>query len=492
MNPYKATLNSHLKNSTKSPKSWKFYLFVWLVLNQIIWGATFIYLKGKQPAYTSMWALAVNGGKSFTNVTVPGIGQASSSSDSPYVSEISDPRENYKLLAESDEILEAAANQLKIPVNNFAKPKIKILDNSTLMKFEIKGDTPNQSQEKALALNNALQAYLVKLRKQDMIKQDGNLKVALTGDEQKLQLAKQRLYEYDARSSLRSSEQLQAVTANLEALRLQRVEMVAQLKQSRAQVQQMSISVGLSAQDATDALKLQSDQLFQQYLADSSKESAELVTISARYLPSHPLVITKQQEKDAAQAALTQQGRSLLGRSISPATLIQLLNSGGSSGGSERSKQVSELLSSQTQQRGIQAQVQELDLQIAALESRLKVLSQEKLQLDNLERDVKIAEAVYSSNLTKLNLSNPAFSASYPEISIFTPPRLPKEASDLAKKLLLASAAGCSFLLTTGIASIWIRDRKLQQAKQITSETFADSNSNPSSRDTSYSVSPKK
>jgi uncharacterized protein involved in exopolysaccharide biosynthesis len=446
-------------------KSWKLYLPLWLVANALIWSATLLYLKKTPPTYTSDWKIILPAAKSSSNVVLPGIGQASTS-EAPASSQSSDARQNYKYLAESEDVLESAAKQLKMPVKKFGKPRIKIVDNTTLMQFEIKGDSPQEAQKKAFAFHNALQVKLDELRKEEIAQQNSSLKGFLGGAEEKLQGAQQRLSTYKAQSGLSSSDQLRDLSVNLEALRRQRAETVAQLQQVNARFRDLSATLGLSSQEAVDALVLQADPLFQQYLADYSKATTTLVNLSAKFLPDHPAVSAKQKEKDVAQAALFQQAQSLLGRSVSVATLEKLNSGSGSS--SQRVALFQELISLQGQEKGLQAQAQELGQQIAQLESRLATLSQQESQLDNLQRDIRIGEAVFSSTLTRLDLSQSNLSASYPPISFLSKPNLPEKPSAPKKKIVLLGTVMGSFFMTTGMTSLWLLSRKRQTTKKMT------------------------
>ncbi|MBD2531230.1 hypothetical protein H6G97_17205 [Nostoc flagelliforme FACHB-838] len=461
-------IHNSRSHSTWRQKSWKLYLPIWLLANGMIWSGALLYLKKTPPTYSSEWKIILPGAKSSTNITLPGIGEASSSSDSPYSSQSSDPRQNYKYLAETNEVLQAAANHLNMSVEKFGKPQIKILDNTNLMQFEIKGDTPEQSQKKALALNKALEEKLDQLRKEEIIQQNRRLQAVLSGAEQKLQVAQKRLSNYKAQSGLSATEQLRDVSVNLEGLRRQRAETLAQLEQVTARFRQLSASLGLSSQEAVDALVLQSNPSCQQYLAQYSKVSAELASLSAKYLPTHPAVITKQMEKDATSTALIQKAQSLLGRPVSQATIEQLtLSSGGSSSSSssERAVLFQELISFQGQQKGFQAQAQELGKQTAELESRLTNLSQKESQLDSLQRNVRIGEAVFSSTLTRLDLSNSNISASYPSMSVLSKPSLPEEPSSPKRKFVLLGTSLGSFFLTTGIVSLGLVSSKSRKVK---------------------------
>lgn len=465
----KAKPSVRLERLIESPKSWVFYLVVGIALNQIIWTASFIYLKLKLPTYTSTWAIAVGGVKSSTNISLPGIGEASSQDDSSYNSQTSDPRENYKYLAAHDEVLQIAAKQLNMSRKEFGRPEVKILDNSSLLEFGVDGSTPTEAQLKALAFQNALAAKLAQIRSEEIAQQGKNSENGLKFARQRLQIAQQRLSNFQALSPLSSHEQLRDLTSNLENLRRQQAETVAELQKVSARFQQLTADLGLSTSQAVDALILQSDSVFQKYSADYSEVSAEVTKLTTKFLPASPVLISKQQEKDAAQAALLQRGQLLLKRPVALDTLKQLTFGGSSSSASssQPSNLLQELISLREQQQGIEAQAQGLNQQVAKLESRLTNLSQEESKLDSFQRDVKIAEAVFSSSLTKQELSKSNISASYPPATLVVKPSLPEELSAPKKNFVLLGTAMSSLFFTTGTTLLWLRNRKIQKMKEI-------------------------
>ncbi len=171
-----------------------------------------------------------------------------------------------------------------------------------------------------------------------------------------------------------------------------------------------------------------------------------------------------------------------MGRPVSSTTLKQIVVNGSGSAelSSQRTNLFQELISLQVKQRGVLAQSQELGQQIAQLESRLNLLSQQGSRLGSLERDVKIAEAVFSSNSTKLNLSRSDVSTSYPRISIVTPPSLAKEPDGPKPILVILGSGICSFFLTTGFIAQLIRNRKLKQVNTIPVTNGSSSSNNGS------------
>lgn len=441
----------------------KLCLILWLLANSFVWATAFFYIKTKPPVYTSSLSMNVSFGDASTNVSVPGIGEASSRAESTYRT-FSDPRESYKLIMQSPEVIELAAKQLGINSGEMGKPKITVIGNTTLMELEVEGSTPVEAQEKALTMYRVLQSRLDELRRAEIEQQNRDLENAISYDAKRLQDAQKRLYSYRADSQLSSSDQFGEIVTNFEQLRRQKSESEVTLQRISAQVVQLSSSLGLSAQDAADALKLQSDQLFQRYLEDYSQANAELIATSARYLPDSPPYKDKQTEVEVAQSALLQQGQLLLGRSMSQTTLdLFLANSSSSS--SQRSSLFEALVSAYAEYQGVYAQTQALNQQINLLQTQLRGLSQEQSTLDDIERDVKIAEAVFSSNLTRQSLNRSNTYSTYPPTSIVIQPTLADEPSEPQPKLALAGAFICSLFFTGGLAILWLRGRRLEEAR---------------------------
>ncbi|HEY9770131.1 MAG TPA: response regulator [Coleofasciculaceae cyanobacterium] len=471
-------------------RSRKSYLAIWLIGNTLLWTAALAYLILKAPTYKSEWAISLPTGSSSTNVNLPEIANASSQSDSPFSnSDVSDPRENYKFLAETTEVREAAASQLYIPIGELGKPQINIVDNTTLMKFEIEGETPQKAYKKALALQDALEARLDRLREQEIEQQDWKLQATLDSSKKQLQKAQQRLSKYKTLAPVSSREQMQNLSTNIENLRLQKAETLAELKQIDASLQELSVNLGLSAREAADAFVLQSDPLFQQYLSDYSRINGELVNLESKFLSANPIVIDKQAEKNEVLSSLVQRGQSLLNRSVSQSFLERLSLNSSSSDGSKRAVLFQELISQQTQQKGLQDRARELEQQIKNLENRLSSLSPQESNLANLQRDVQIAEAVFSSTMTKLDLSKSDIFASYPRIQIVSKPSIPDEPSSLKSNFVLLGSFMGSFFLTTGLFSLWWRDRQNRQAQK---EEKLELNLLPSFNHSNNSVASKK
>lgn len=459
-----ATFKTYSKSETNS-KSWQLYLLAGIVANVAIWSSSLLFLKVKPLTYSSQYTVTLPTSGSTTNVNLPNIGVASYENSSPYAAITQDPRENYKLIAESEAVIKAAANQLNMPLDKFGKPKVKIVNNTTLMEFELKGASPEEAQNKSWAVYKALEANLTKLRSQEVAQRDASYQATLGSSQRKLEVAQKRLSEYKARSGLNSSDQVNQLSINIEQLRRQRAELTAQHKQASNRLVQLSTNLNLSAQQATDAFVLQSDQLFQQNLKDYSDASTVLVVSGSKFMPDHPAMISEEAKRDAAQTALITRSQALLGRPVGQATLQQF-NLSNTNSGSARETLFKEVVTVQADQQGLKAQSQELDQQIAQLESRLKVMAQQESTLTALQRDLQISETVFSSTLARLDLGKSNVFASYPLIQILTEPSLPSNSAELNENFVLMGAALGSLFLTTGTVSLWLRKRKTGISRQ--------------------------
>jgi len=440
---------------------WQRYLLLGLATNVVFWASAFLYLKVTPPTYTSDSAINLPGEGSNANVNLPGIGQASYENSSPYGSSSSqDPRESYKFIAESEAVLKAAAAAINMSLKEFGKPRLKVLDNTTIMTVQFKGASPEEARNKSLAFYKALEARLNELRTQEVIQRDVGFQTALNSSQKKLQSAQKHLSDYKARSGLNSDEQIKGLTNNIEQLRRQRAEILAQQQQANTRLKQFSANLKLSAGQATDAFALQTDQIFQQNLKNYSEASAAVVVLESKFWSAHPTIIAEKAKRDAAQQALLARGQILLGRPVTLATLKQLNLSTTNSGTASRETLFQQLVTVQADQKGLTAQAQAIDQQIAQLENRLKNLAQLGSNLDALKRDMQVAEAVFSSTLTRLDIGKSNAFGSYPLIQIVAEPSLPNSPTTPKKSYVYLGSALGSVFSTTGLVLLWLRSRK--------------------------------
>lgn len=436
-------------------KSWKTYRPYWLAGNIAIWGLAILYLIFKSPTYTSKWSVSLPATQNSSSVSIPDVGSVSSNIESAYRNDLFDPRENYKYLLEKKEILSAAALKVGMKRSKFGEPDVEIVDNTTMMELSMEGDTAQEAQRKAIAMQVVLEQKLQELRQGQISQTDNSLQASLQKSQQALSDTRQELAQFKAETAIGSADRESNLSSNLEELRRQQAEAEAQLQQARAQAQRLADSLGISPQVAKDAFALHSDSLFQNYLSEYTRTSGELVSLESQFQPSNPIVINKKEETNAARNALLRRGEVLLGSRPSPELLQQLNLNTGDENDSYRGSLLKDIVSMQSEANGLAARATELDKQIERLETKENNLVQQRTTLSKLEQDVKFAETVYSSNLAKSRLAESNLYDAYPQIQVAIQPSLPRKPSSPDPVLVSLGAFMGSLFLTTAIASLW-------------------------------------
>ncbi|MCP9834543.1 MULTISPECIES: hypothetical protein [unclassified Cyanobium] len=152
-----------IKLSRTDKLRWSRYLFVSTCTNGLIWGTSILYLALAKPVYTSSWALILPGSANAVNLSLPEIGQATASNESLGLATF-DPRANYEYIFVSEQVIARAAKIANIPKADFAKPRIKNIDNTTLMQIDATGPSPVDARKRAYALHDAIVERLNELR----------------------------------------------------------------------------------------------------------------------------------------------------------------------------------------------------------------------------------------------------------------------------------------------------------------------------------------
>jgi uncharacterized protein involved in exopolysaccharide biosynthesis len=422
--------------------------------NGMIWTTTLLYLKVTKPTYTSELAMVLPGSNFGVNVNLPGIGQATSSSSSGGGNASYDPRANYDFIFTSEPVLSRAAELANVPEEKFGKPKIKLVDNTTMMLITITGPSPKETQKRLKSLYQAIFERLQSLRYAEIQQRQGPTQNILRAAQQRLEQAQVRLSAYKQQSGLVSPQQVESLLSNLEQLRQQRSQINAQKNQLDRRLQQLVNNLGLTPQMAADAFKLQSDQLFQQNLKDYSEATAALDILQSKFGPNHPQVVKEFKRQQAAQAGMNGRGQVLLGKPLTAEMLSRIMLSPQSAG---RDALFQNLVTTQSEFRGVEGQVKALDQEIYRSEIRLRRLTQRQSTLENLMRDVQVAEAVFTSTLAKLDLGQGDIFSAYPLVQLALEPTLPDKPSAPQKGIILAGAVVGSLFSTAGLWILWIR-----------------------------------
>ena len=466
--PSESLVTTVKEKTTKKRYLWRWlkYLLLGGICNGAVWGLALTYLQKTPLTFTSELVIHVNGGSPFVSVNLPSIGQANSSSGTPFGTH-SDPRENYKLMATSGTVIKRAAQSLDLPESEFGQPNVELLNNTTLLSMEIEGENSKIAQKKAWALYKALYDRLNILRSLEQTERNRAVQQALEDARLKLTQAQDRISNYRLRSGFNSSEQIENLIGNMGNLQSQLIDKMAQYRQMNQSLQQLTTTLRISPQKAADALVLQTDREFQKILVEYTDATTTLNNLLPNRGVNYPDVVQTRRKQQAALQALLERGEKLLGIPVEQLTLERLILDNSNGSGVKRGELFVKLVTINAELKGLDGQIKTLKEQIDKLALELTALTEKESIHDHLDRDLQIAQAVFASTLTKIDLSKGDPFASFPMIQIIEEPTLPEEPSAPKPKLVLAGAVVGSLFVSAGLTMLWWRDPLLKVSKVI-------------------------
>ncbi len=134
-----------------------------------------------------------------------------------------------------------------------------------------------------------------------------------------------------------------------------------------------------------------------------------------------------------------------------------------------------DLINNRAEWQGLKAQNQELSAQIDILEARLRNMSQEQFEIDNLKRDLQVAETVFAATLIKLDLGQENIYSIYPLLQLVTQPNLPEKPSNPNPDFVHLVGLAGSFLVTTSLTLLWFVEKKSGFEPSISRQSLSSS-----------------
>ena len=447
-----------VRSSPTSPKY--FYLSLGILLNFVVWLIVAVYWKIAPPKYTSEWGVKILQTEAGVELNLPNIGQASSdfsSAKSPQ-----DTRTDYIYIASDHSLLEQAAEKIGMSAGDFGEPEMVAEEDGTIISWAVEGDTPLEAQQKAYIFHEILTQKIENLRQAEIKRQEQHAQLILESARQKLDSAEDKLSTYQVSSSLSSEEQIKQLASNLEDLYRQQAELSAQEQGLNNLSQQLGQELELSSAEATAAYQLLEDDVYQQQQAQYAQARAEVANLLSRFTAENPSVVNKQAELEEATLALQQRATFLLNRALSRQELERITYlTLDPKVKTVREEVFKDLISNDAEVQKLAAQIQELEKQMAKLESRQRNIAQEKLTKDSFQRNLQVAEAIFTTTLAELDLGKENVYSLYPPTQLVKEPSLPQEnqpTSPNLRMLFLAGMAG-SFLVTTGLMLRWFEQQ---------------------------------
>ena len=423
-----------------------------------IWSAVGSYIFLSPKSYTSEMTLNLPGAVSNSNLSLAEIGQASTSSGSAFASNTMSPKVIYKTIAMSPRVLGTAAKIMGSNAGMIAKPRITLIDETSILEIAITGSSPAIAQESAKALLEAVNQQLDGLRNDEAQRRTASVEKSLVSVAANLKATQDRLVDFQRKARFISADQFQIITNNAEALRQKTADLRAELEQLQIESKSYSKLLGISAEDAAIALQIQADPLYTAINAELAQAMTEDNLNRAKWGSNHPKVVASTARLKAARSQLARMVKQTAGSVNDKLLNILVLTDS-----KDRAELFHSLIVSDASAHGVAGKLAEMERQSASERNVLKSDSGVAAELAALERNHKIAEAVFSSALARIDTNKQDIFASYPMLQVIAPASLPTEPS--SPKLLYALAGGLigTFFVIIAMTLVWIRQPILRK-----------------------------
>ena len=424
-----------------------------LILSYLTLVAIVLVYLNRQPMYESSMALVLPGTGSSSNFNLDNVGQATSQTKSAYGASGFSPRVNYKEIIRSREVVTRAADVVGIDEKSFKTPKVKLIQQTSILEVKVLGETAEYAQVKSASLYQAFQDRLTELRQDETQRHLDSVSEVLAHYRSRLNQARAAIIDFQERSMLVSKDQWEMMTVQLTEVQEKQVYLSAESRSREDFVRQLGNNLNVSASLAGQAFELQSDALFQSYMHELNESGQQLSEYRSRWGERHPKVQAELNRFNKSKALLMNRSIELVGKQ-SAQTLYQM----SLQVSPERARLFAELVEKYADLQGKKAELKDLQLAEHKLDSTLKIFSREMVELERLEREAQLAEAVYTSAAAKLDASKSDVFASYPVVQMLSPPTNPRKAKSPNPLIAMAVFIGGFIFITLGFLVIWQRD----------------------------------
>jgi polysaccharide biosynthesis transport protein len=329
--------------------------------------------------------------------------------------------------------------------------KAKPGDQSTIIKLEVNGSSPELAKKRTENLLVAYQQRLNDLRLSANATRQSFVWKQLGGAESNLREARIHLANFQKATGLvNSEEQSKSLVSTMGSLTDTQAQITAQAQAAETQAKSLSRQLGLTSEQASSTLRLSENKEYQELRQKLSTIETELANVRGTYTDASYQVESLLSRRKELQRALEQVLVAVAPNAPSAARMV-----GGDNGASVKGNQASlivQLLQVESQARGLRQQARQLQENVSTLQNKLNSSATIQGQLSELQRKYEIAEGVYKGIVGQLQQDKVSAFNYYPNIQTLDMPTVelkpisPKP-SLIAFGTLLATVCGSAALI---------------------------------------------
>ena len=436
----------------RAPARMRWYLAGMVATLALVWAIVGGYLLISSPSFTTRWTLILPTAASSVSLQLELIGHAQSIPSSPFGSSTLSPKVIYKEIVSSERVRHAAATSLGMTLAQFGAARVKLIDETALMMFEISGPSPTLAQRKANALIAAFHAQLDTLRRDEIQRRTDVVKESLKTYEANLKSARSRILQHQQTTGMLTVNQFNEASSSRELMRRRLAEVKAELARLEGEKIRLAGELRMTPVAAAAMLRLSADPVFVKLAGDLGELRARIVRDDERIGRNNPMLAMARGRLMAVRRHLSGLARSAgVGDEIEIERALLVMN------GTHRSDLAKGLVAADAAIAGRAKEVAMLEAELVRLDDAVKRMSADAARLEDLRKDHLVAEAVFTSALARLGTNRADIYASYPMVQTLADPDLPGSRS--SPRLILAILGGLviSLLVVGAWGTAWLR-----------------------------------
>lgn len=427
------------------------YLAFALVGGTLIWAPITGYLRSAPLSFTSGTSLILPGSGASASMNLNGIGQASSYASSAFSSNSVSPTETYKRLIGADRILEAAARSMGLSRAEFGKPRIDLVNQTSLIHLEVTGGTAADAQARGDALLTAFFDELDALRTDEQATREDSGLAAIADYRNSVTATRSDIARLQQETGLISAGQYDAIVDATRLLDSRVQDLAATLEEKTQSVMALQASLGIPAGAAAATLKLFADAEYIALVDEVAVHAADLAKARSQFGEGHPKVQSARSAHGAASAAALRQAANVTGIDETRLGSLDLAPAGA------RAELLAQLVRMDAERIGAAQEHATLSARLATERERQQDLAAAAARLQDLQRDFSVAEAVFATAIARTQSTKADVYASYPLVQVLENPSLPDRPSSPNRKLAIAAGGAATMMLLFGLLLGWMR-----------------------------------
>ncbi|MGX9355819.1 GumC family protein [Roseobacteraceae bacterium S113] len=417
----------------------------------LLWAPIVGYLVTTPPKYASHASLILPGSGASASVNLNNIGQASSYANSAFANGSISPTQTYKRLIGADRILDATAQTLGVSRQMLPKPRVTLVDQTSLIHIEVRSGAPETAQHYGNALLDAFFAEIDALRADEISTRESSGTAAIEDYNRAVNETRIRINTLQKNSGLTSVEQFRTQVAANDVLKAKVTELAAARDLQAMTVAALENALGLRASTAAATLKIYADAAYMTLLNDTAIQSGKLAQAQGKFGPKHPMRRKAKANFEAARQAMMDRAWEVSGLKAEELSGLDRAPDG------QRASLLGELVREAATLSGLEEQTASLTRDHAAEVERLAKLAPIAAKLEDTQRDFDVAEAIFASAIARSEATKTDVFASYPLVQVLENPSLPERPKSPNRTLSLAAGIAGTFMLLIAFALAWVR-----------------------------------